>query len=147
MHTLHKFSDIDHLLILCNLSGSDVFFIHKTHHVYEWQQTKIRLFLTEKKKNSPKSHKFSVVAALLSRLGWLSSSVLITYNQGLNQDVLQCAVGISVCCAPGPGTLWLLGELGSSRGLRALMDHWFWWTLGLCCGTHTQFWWLFFICF
>lgn len=60
---------------------------------------KPELFLTEQKKTSPKSHKFSVVPALLSRLWWLSSSpLIITYSQGLKQDVLQRVVGISVCC-------------------------------------------------
>lgn len=142
------------------------FFIHKTHgHVYaghEWQQRKTRLFLTEKKKTSPKSHRLSVVPALLSRLWWLSSSTLIiTYNQGLKQDVLQRVVGISVCSPQAPGTLWSLGNLGNSSGLRAPWEplavplagsHLLWWitVFGGLWGSalgHTQFWWLFFIFF
>lgn len=118
-------------------------------------------FPTEKKKTSPKSHKFSVVPALLSRLWWLSSSSLITYSQGLKHDVLQRVVGIAVCCTQAPGTLWLLGNLGNSRELRAPWEplavplassHLLWWItvfggLWLSALGHTPFWWLFFICF
>lgn len=61
MHTLHKFSDIDHLLILCNLSNSHIYsFINSQSHVYtglerRWpmndSKEKLAYFFIKKKQN------------------------------------------------------------------------------------------------
>lgn len=82
--------------------GFGYFFIHKLmatcmqglNDAGQWMTAeKNQVISYRRKKTSPKSPKFSVVPALLSRLWWLSSSLLIsTYTRGLNQDVLQRAV-------------------------------------------------------
>lgn len=114
---------------------------------------KLGYFLQKEENQSPKSYKFSAVPALLSRLWWLSSSILIiTYKQGLKQDVLQRAVGISVCWTQAPGTLWSLGNLGISSEPLANSPLLWWITIfgGLCISAlgHTQsFGGYFFICF
>lgn len=129
MHTLHKFSDIDHLLILCNL-WIQIFFIHKTGgHVYaghEWQQRKNRLFLTEKRKAAPNHTNFQLFQ--LFSLGFGESVLLFSSSprtRGLNKmfynvlwaflcavpklqelcgywEIWETAVGWEL-----PGSLWL----------------------------------------
>lgn len=132
MHTPHEFSDIDHLLILCNLLNSHTFsFINSWLHVYAGlkrcqpmndRKAKSADFFSQTHTNQPFHYSSFSCQAFVTQF-FCSHHHL--QKHALRQYVLQHAVqplAICMCCAGAPGILWLLVNLGNSTGPGAACE-------------------------